>query len=603
MPGNPRSPFLTKLNWGCFAFALLSFLAQRSAHAQAASAEPQPTAGSASENTEARRADAQVHFQRGLELAQAGQNWESALAEFLEARRLYPRFSATRNAGFALRQLGRYTEAIAMYDALLSEFMDSIPQPQLEQFRSERAALLSYVGELTIDSAAPGTRVVIDGQERSSTPLPAPIRLDMGVHTVRLSKDGYQTVERQVAIPGNGRRSLNGRLDRLFGIGTLAVEEDAGEALDVLIDAAVVGQTPYRGNVAAGVHSVLLRAPGRGTPPTAVEVKEAQTATLRLHAIMLDANVTVEPKPESSTVFVDGVFVGNGAWNGALPHGLHRFQVVAPDYLPFSSDVELKAGETTGLKATLTRNHLRIEAQKAKPIGLYVEPEFGLLFAHSLRGDGDSSCGCEPWSHPFGWQGSVRLGYSLKSRFGVELTGGYLSLTESFTRTVKGSADGNDLEATDFHQQITLAGPFAALGASARLGRRFPITARASAGLAFLTARSTARGTFAGRLPNSMTNRVEQFQESVSIPEETGNLLTPFVSSELRVGYRLTNSLSADLGMALQLFLPPKTVVSTQKTIGDSTTGFHERLLTLSDERLARAFIAFAPSVAVRYEF
>src|SRR5688572_5851301 len=76
--------------------------------------------------SDAARRAAEAHFARGLALAKVPHGWAGALGEFLESRRLYPTPSATRNAAIASRVLGRYTDALELYDSLLSDFADSM---------------------------------------------------------------------------------------------------------------------------------------------------------------------------------------------------------------------------------------------------------------------------------------------------------------------------------------------------------------------------------------------------------------------------------------------------------------------------------------------
>src|SRR5262249_24428909 len=152
-------------------------------------------------------------------------NWDAALAEFTASRKLFPRCGATRNAALALQMLGRYADEIEMYDTLLAEFASSIPMEELAQIRAARTSLLARVGELALEPDEPNSSLVVDGQQRAITPLAAPLRLDVGAHTVRLSRDGFETLERQITITPGGKRVIDGRLRALMGTGTLVVNE------------------------------------------------------------------------------------------------------------------------------------------------------------------------------------------------------------------------------------------------------------------------------------------------------------------------------------------------------------------------------------------
>jgi len=551
-----------------------------------------------------KRAEAEKHFLAGLELANTRQDWDAALLEFDESRRLFPTRSATRNAAIAMQHLGRVAEAVQLYDGLLEQFSSSLTDGQREALKGERAALLDRIGWLELANASPDTLVVVDGAQRGVTPLKTPIPLDVGIHTVRLSRDGFETIERPISVIAGKKRSFDSGLRPLLDAGTLVVSEANGEPLAVVLDSADVGTAPWRGNISAGLHSVLLRGKRRGTPPTAVDVKVAQRSTLVLRARVIDAEVAIQPTPASSSIFVDGVFVGSGAWSGALPSGLHRFEAVAPNYLPFRNDAELKPDTRTTVHANLVLNRPPPPPPRRGVGPIYFEPSIGLLFAHSLRGATDSSCNCSDRSRPFGWLAQGRLGYSLDRRFGLELSGGYLSLSESATRTMVASGEPGtgDFYSTDYRDTTKLHGPFAAIGASLRSFKRWPLTARMALGLARLTADNSNSGTFSGEA-STISGKL-QFSDVLSIPEPSQQVLTPFFSTELRFGYRFNERWSADLGAALFLLFPANVERSRRAGgLGGGEGQGTRRVYVLDDERIANTTLVFSPSAAVRVDF
>jgi hypothetical protein len=591
------------------AFMYAALLAARVAIAQTPSIEstsnPRPrTADEAGE----KRARAHSHFQRGLELGNVRRDWDAALGEFLESRAIFPTRSATRNAAVALRELGRFADAFAMYDMLLSEFSGSTPEAEVAAYRLEQSALGERLGELALQPADPGISVTIDGKDRGTTPRGSSTLLDVGMHMVRLAKDGCETLERQVLITAGGKKTMEARLKQLVGTGTLIVNETNDEILDVVVDSVVLGRTPWRGNITAGPHSVLLRAPQRGTAPTTIEVKAAQSVTLRLDAVVLDANVIVKPIPEGATVFVDGVFVGNGAWRGALASGPHRFEAVAPEYLPFRSEAVLTGGKTEIVHARLERNRVGSGmADRVLARSLFsLEPSVGLLLASSLRGGVDAACGCQDRSRPFGWLFSARFGYSPVTRLSIDLTAGYLTISERSVHSIVAQTEAgiSDFTAVGFQDKLSLSGGFAMLGISARFFRRFPVTLRVAGGLAAFTAKPSNNGTFSGSLPVNGTSAHRAVTQAVSIVEPSTQLTTPLASTEIRVGYQFNQRFSADVGLALSAFFPRGSVRSERHAlVGSPETGVRNRPLTLPDEVMARTFIAWVPSAAARIEF
>lgn len=142
--------------------------------------------------------EARAHFDDGNALLEKNAYVE-ALAEFLAARRLYSRPSATTNAIYCLRQLGRYDEALDLTEAYLREFPDLPPDKRTEA-EAEAADLAKRVGTIVIEGAEPGAAWTIDGRGRGALPESASARVSAGAHLVRVSKDGLVPFEVRVEV-------------------------------------------------------------------------------------------------------------------------------------------------------------------------------------------------------------------------------------------------------------------------------------------------------------------------------------------------------------------------------------------------------------------
>jgi hypothetical protein len=302
---------------------------------------------------------------------------------------------------------------------------------------------------------------------------------------------------------------------------------------------------------------------------------------------------------------VDGAFVGNGTWSGALPSGQHRFEVVAPEYALYRRDVQLLTGTTSTFHANLERIPPQPIPAASGHGPLYLEPSFGGLFANSFRGSANDACDCDSRSRPVGWIVTARAGYSLFNRLGLELSGGYLSISESSTRSMTAKAEPGTppFHSDDYRDTVALKGPFAALGVSFRSFKTWPVTARLAAGIAALTAYPSNSGTFSGTIPSN--SGPQPVSGVLSINEPTQRLTTPFVSTELRLGRRFSEHFSADLGVALFLFVPPEATRAQRFGTLSGTPDEARRsgVLILPDEVIARSFLALSPSAAARVAF
>jgi len=565
----------------------------------------------------ASRASAKVHFDRGLALAQGG-NWEAALGEFLASRAMFPTRSATRNAAVALRNLGRYTDAVSLYQTLLEEFAASMPEAEAAAIRADVVDVLRNVAELEIRGADPGVSVEVDGVLRGATPLGQPLRLNAGPHSIRLSKPGFEPRTDKLYLPGNRATPLDGRLERVPGVTTLIVLENDGEDFDVVVDGAVVGRTPWQGPVSQGLHSVWLRGSGvRGAQPVTVQLTGNEAATVSLPIVALDSSLSVKARPPHASVYLDGAFAGIGGWNGNVTSGRHRLEFLAAGHLPLKRDVELRPGASGVVQAELDRD----DTAKVRPSwteALYFEAGIGALWAPTLNGGADDACGCRDRRGPYGWSANAHAGLTLLRGLGIEAAAGYFDISEKLVRTQSALGDANQrFEARNYTDSVALSGPFAALGASFRLFERTPFMARLSGGVMWLGSESSNRGSFAGTLRDpSGTGETASFSARLSMQEASYELVTPFLSSEVRLGYRLTTHLSIDVGAAVLLVAPPRVQrVGTSVTGGGTDRALQATpsgawsngqpqdpgLLELPRESLAGPFVAFSPSLAVRF--
>jgi hypothetical protein len=532
-----------------------------------------PEAAATPEDAEKRKEEAKVRFQRGLELVQ-NESWDAALAEFLASRKLFPTRVALKNAALSLRQLKRYVEALAMYNELLTSFGATIPPEERKTIDDAITQLKQTVGEVLVESDQPGSIVVIDGQQQGTTPLAA-VGVNAGTHTVRVSKEGYEAFEAQVLVAGGQRETVRGKLKALSTIGRLVVRESAGKALDVVVDGAVVGKTPrYEGVLAVGPHTVFLRGEGNvGTAPSQASVKENQATTLTLSAVELDAEIRIEPVPANASVFVDGVQLGNGVWEGRLQSGPHQVEIAGDGFVAYRKMHTLQKGKRELLKVTLERDLSNPMWQAGFVPHLYAEVFGGAALAPigGFRGSADKACGdgdCSSKSFPLGFVAGARGGYQFVKGFSVELGLGFMFMGEKMTREVVASGE-NEVPFTskDYQDETRFAGPFAEVSAAYQLLDKTPLTFRVGGGVARGKATFKNSGTFEGVITQG--DESADIRQKVEIAENSKTIIVPFAAPEVRFGYRVSKKFMLDLGVAFFILLPPETIRTGKGT--DST--------------------------------
>lgn len=579
-PGRTVPQTLWLCCFRCLALVLLALTVSRPLCAQAApptAAGAPPGAATATPlSEEQRRTEAKERFLRGLELANQ-ESWDAALVEFMASRELFPTRAALSNIPLSLRHLNRYAEATEAYRELIQTFGSNMTPEERKKVDEALAELRSLTGEIDVESDPSGATVVIDGQQRGTTPLPAPLLVNAGTHSVRVSKEGHESFDAQVPVAGKQRKMVQAKLRRLARSGTLVVRESGNQQLEVLVDGAVVGKTPWQGTLAVGVHGVALRGEGDlGTPPSAATVVENEITTITLAAKKLDARVRVEPVPSNARVDVDGVGVGSGIWEGQLESGSHRIEVYAPGHVPYRKEIAVSSGRREIVRVALERDLSNPMWAVGYRPHLFVELVGGAAFSSGFGMGADSACdrqvtlptgsvaGCSDESAPAGFLVGGRGGYQLTSGLSFEVFLGYLNMSESMTRAIvaEGETRGNErlsFSSSSAEDSTSVSAPLGALSASYQFFEKTPLLFRLSGGVMRARIKHALKGSFSGDVPYRVAgaDMTQNISQSVEVVEPATNVWVPLVGPEVRFGYRISKRFAVDLGVAGFIFLGP----------------------------------------------
>lgn len=542
---------------------------------------------------DARRNEAKAHFLRGVEHTERSE-WDAAVSEFLKSREILPTSTNTYNAAVALRKAKRFDEALEMYEALLKEFPE-IPAAEKQVAARELEQLQASIGTLTVEGAVPNAKIIVDGRERGTFPLAAPLRLGAGSHTVRVSADGYLPFETKVDVVGQKTTTVKPTLAALTAAGRLSVTEQTGRALDVVVDNAAVGKTPWEGALAPGEHTVFLRGEGSvGTQPVRPNVTLDQVVSLNLLAEKLDAQVRVDPTPATSTVAIDGVVLGRGPWSGRLRAGSHEVSASAEGFLPFKRTIALQKDAAETIPAPLERDPSYLAGPRPS---LVVELDSALPLGAIFGGDVSDACtgGCSA-GLPFGLHAVVHGTYQLGSGFGFGLDVGYLlavrSISEADTSLQPKGRAANTGKTDD---ALRLSGVTLGAAAQYHRGDEWPITIRVGAGFVLGSVTDNRSGNFT----NSTSERY-----SVDVGESAAASYL-YVAPEFRIGRNVTKNLELNVGaevilmtaLAQPSWRDQTPVVTSNVARGDGIATFGERTTAGS------FMLLFAPGIGARYKF
>lgn len=526
------------------------------------------------------KAEALARFEKGVALFDAG-NFDVALTEFLEARRIFPLRSATANAVVCLDQLGRYDEALEMVETLLREFGSTMTEEARARGQRKLVELRLRVGTIEISGAEIGARILVDGQDRGAYPPLAPLRVKAGTHLLRVVLPGYEPFERSVDVPGGGGAAVLVKQHATMRSGRVSIVEQTGKQLDIVMDGVIAGQTPWEGPLPLGDHIVFLKGNGAlGTLPTPLTIVQDQVVRLSLLAEELTARLRIEPSPPNAVIAVDGITLGRGVWEGALRAGTHHIEVAAPDFLPMSTDVQIARGARRVVPIGLQRNpRSAFAVQKAHfiadgQLNFFAAPAFG----------GDVGVGFGKGIHT-----SLHAGYEFRSRWAFGVSLGAL--------TVGGSSDEHLVPATPIElaaaqtienistvDKVTYRAGFVGAWAGLTGGDKTPVQLRLGAGAVLGTAALERQGgqVLDGEWAMAGTSR------------ETHALRALYVAPEVRIGVQIRPNMTVNMGLSVFLLYHP-----TPPSWDETRT--HQVILNDPAGRAAYGLFGSPGSEATRY--
>ncbi|HTJ82091.1 MAG TPA: PEGA domain-containing protein, partial [Polyangiaceae bacterium] len=446
----------------------------------------------------AKKAEAEAHFTKGLDLLNE-EAWTAALAEFLASRELYPTRTATNNAAVCLRKLKRFDESLDMFETVLREF-PNMPADKKEAAQKEVAELRQLVGTIDIGGAEPGAAIAVDGRPKQDYPLIDPLRVSAGSHTVRLFKEGFQPFEATVDVAGGQTVKIEAKMPALAASGRLRVVEQNGKRLDVVVDGAVVGVTPWEGTIGVGEHVVLLQGDGdMGTQPTRAPIKKDESSTLTLSAELLESGILVKSTPSAAKIVIDGIPVGRGIWDGRLRKGAHTVESTYDGYFPKKKDVSLDRGERQEITFELERDE---DADRWRlPSKITFDLVGGFALSPSFGGDVQSGCG-DGCSGTLGLGGLVMAhgGYEWGSGIGIGLSAGFMQASQSDTgRSTSITPQGLDPLTGTTDDDVRIRGYLVGVHGAYRIGEDFPLRFRLGAGALIGQVHATRTGAFTTR--------------------------------------------------------------------------------------------------------
>jgi hypothetical protein len=327
-------------------------------------------------------------------------------------------------------------------------------------------------GTVRIALNDPGAAVTVDGHDAGTTPLAAPVRVNLGPHVVTVTRAGFETLQKEVKLSGGDEARVDGPMQPEVTTGHLVVNAPNGARVEVLVDGTDVGVAPWEGDLKPGVHVVESKGDAGTSAPKQIEVVRRERVEMLLDLVAQTGHVQVDTHTADATISIDGTSVGKGVWEGSLPAGEHQVAIDASGYRAYRRAFLVHAGESFVEDA-----HLENDAATPRYEGIYS----GLaLLGYAAPSGASSFLGSA--SSPLGAGLAVRVGYA----FGwIAVEGvGFGSYDYSSGKTTEGAGGPTDPKRDDSYTFHRFGGGGAVGLRVANLNPHLRFTASALGGLA-----------------------------------------------------------------------------------------------------------------------
>jgi hypothetical protein len=169
-------------------------------------------------------------------------------------------------------------------------------------------AIRNLVGTVKVSATEAGASVVVDGEGVGSTPLPVPLLLDLGKHTISVSKAGFDAVDQAIEIVGGNEITVSIALVARVQMATLLVVADPGAT--IVLDRKAVARGRFDGVVPAGLHEVKVTEPGKRTYVASTDLRDGEARSLQVTLEEERRGLGIWPWLAGGTVLAAGAVVG-----------------------------------------------------------------------------------------------------------------------------------------------------------------------------------------------------------------------------------------------------------------------------------------------------
>jgi hypothetical protein len=263
---------LTKHTLALLAVGLGALLSAGPAIAQPAPT-PAPAAPTAKPLAESLTGMSRAEYEAGR-ILYADKDYGNAIVKFQRAHELANDPRLLWNIAVCQKNLRRYSKMLTTIQRYQSEAAALLTEDERAQAVEIIKTVQTFVSALKITVNEADADVLIDEEKVGTTPLAAPITVDVGIRKIRVVKKGFKEAALQKEIQGGGSVALDVDLEKEIHRGRLLVI--AGDNDLIALDTKVVGKGRFEGSAPSGGHTLKVTAPGMAAYQSEVVIQDDQ---------------------------------------------------------------------------------------------------------------------------------------------------------------------------------------------------------------------------------------------------------------------------------------------------------------------------------------
>jgi hypothetical protein len=268
-------------------------------------------------------------------------DFRGALVEFQRAYELSHNARVLFNVGVTEKLLTHYARAVDAWDKEQSEGAGQLSPAELQELKNAIAIVQQFVTTVDVTANEADATLSIDDYPIGKTPFAGPVRIDVGKHVLKLSKEGFVDAVEPVDVAAGARTPVSFKLEPINKTALVAVTVGGAPAATVFVDGRDMGPAPFKGELSADRHTIEARAPGFVTVGQTVDVlyRQPMSLVLTLSQERHEGRLKVTA-PEGAAISVDERAVGTTTWDGVVSTtGGHQLVVTKPGYQTYSTEV------------------------------------------------------------------------------------------------------------------------------------------------------------------------------------------------------------------------------------------------------------------------